>query len=246
MPKREQNGLTRRGCERERHRLEMLAAAERVFAHRGYQTATVDEIASEAEFAVGTIYNFFKSKEELYIQVVKKHVQDIMELLEERVIREPDAETAIAALIDIRLAHFYKHRDLFRSFLETSPGNRFDPAGALPKECAGLYEQYIEAVAGIFARGAPGDRRAESDPLYLALCLEGAINASVAYWTMREPEQPHEARVQKIQKAFLGSLCGRQCAGGAGKPGRARSAVPEGGGQGIEHAEIVQEAKGGT
>jgi len=57
--------LSRRDRERERHRQEILEAAERVFVREGYHAATVEAIAREAEFGIGTIYNFFQSKEDL-------------------------------------------------------------------------------------------------------------------------------------------------------------------------------------
>lgn len=58
--------LSRRDRERQRHREEMLAAAEAVFSEKGYHGTTVEDVAARAEFSVGTLYNFFGSKEELY------------------------------------------------------------------------------------------------------------------------------------------------------------------------------------
>jgi len=198
--------LSRKERERESHRREILDAAETVFVRKGYHTATVEEIAHEAEFAVGTLYNFFQGKDDLYAHVVGKIAQDFMEALEARVLSLDDPEQAIAALIELRLTHFDEHRGFFRVFFETSPGGRVDPVRALPPQCVGLYDRYIEAVSKLFGQGVSRRVFTEGDPLYLTLCLEGIINAFVSYWSRREPSEPLETRVRKMKAAFLGRL----------------------------------------
>ncbi len=47
----------------------IFEAALRVFARKGYHGATVDDVASEAKVAKGTIYNYFKSKSDLFTQL---------------------------------------------------------------------------------------------------------------------------------------------------------------------------------
>lgn len=206
MSSKETKNLPRKERERQAHRREVLEAAERVFVRKGYHAATVEEIAQEAEFAVGTIYSFFKSKDELYAQVVGKIAQDFMEALEARVLSLDDPEQAIAALIELRLTHFDEHRGFFRVFFETSPGSRVDPVRALPPQCVGLYDRYIEAVSKLFGQGVSRRVFDQGDPLYLTLCLEGIINAFVSYWSRREPSEPLETRVKKMKAAFLGRL----------------------------------------
>jgi AcrR family transcriptional regulator len=229
MRDRDHGKMTRKEREREAHRREMLEAAERAFVSKGYHATTVEEIAQAAEFAVGTLYNFFKGKEDMYAQVVAKIAHDFMDLLEERALDQPDADTAIAALIKLRLTHFEEHRGFFRVFFETSPASRIDPARALPEGCVGLYDRYIEAVTTIFARGIRGGQFDHFDPLYLTLCLEGIINAFVAYWSRREPEEPLDVRVEKMQNAFLGRLRREPEAEKIGTPGRASNASSNGG-----------------
>jgi len=204
--------LSRKERERERHRQEILAAAERVFVRKGYHSATVEEIAQEAEFAVGTIYKFFKGKDDLYARVIEGIAQDFQEQFETKVMRCADPECAVAALIELRLTHFEDHRGFFRVFLETEPASRVDPARALPKDCAALYERYMGTVTEIFRRGISQGVFDETDPLYLALCLEGVINAFVAYWSKREPTEPLAVRVEKMKREFLGRV--RRHAGG--------------------------------
>ncbi|TDE54550.1 TetR/AcrR family transcriptional regulator [Nonomuraea mesophila] len=57
--------------QRERNRLKLLEAAEKVFAERGIQGASIDEVAAEAGLTKGAVYSNFASKEELLIEVMR-------------------------------------------------------------------------------------------------------------------------------------------------------------------------------
>ena len=56
----------RKAREREMRRQQIMVAAKRVFTQRGYEKSTMEDIAREAELSPGTIYLYFKSKDELY------------------------------------------------------------------------------------------------------------------------------------------------------------------------------------
>src|SRR5438876_3817962 len=73
----------RRGERRLQTRARLLAAAERVFARRGYYAATLDEIAAEAGFTKGALYYNFASKEELFLALLDQHIESRIALLHE-------------------------------------------------------------------------------------------------------------------------------------------------------------------
>ena len=56
----------RKQREYEARRLEILAVAERLFSKKGFFKTSMLEIASASQFAMGTVYRFFKNKEEIY------------------------------------------------------------------------------------------------------------------------------------------------------------------------------------
>ena len=62
--------LPRREREKLQQRREMLAAALDLFSQKGYHNVSIQEIAEKAEFAIGTLYKFFQSKEDLYKAMV--------------------------------------------------------------------------------------------------------------------------------------------------------------------------------
>lgn len=67
--------LPRRERERLQHRREITKAALKVFTEKGYFNATLDDIAKEAEFSKGALYNYFASKEDMLFTILKEHVE---------------------------------------------------------------------------------------------------------------------------------------------------------------------------
>ena len=59
----------------EQTREQVIEAAARVFARRGYHRATVDEIASEAGFTIGALYSNFSGKEELFMAIADRQTE---------------------------------------------------------------------------------------------------------------------------------------------------------------------------
>ncbi|MCS7154713.1 MAG: TetR/AcrR family transcriptional regulator [Bacteroidota bacterium] len=70
--------LSRREREKQQRRNELLQAARQVFAERGYEGATLEEIAQRAQLGKGTVYNYFPSKQELFFSILDEvHAQGL-------------------------------------------------------------------------------------------------------------------------------------------------------------------------
>lgn len=74
--------LQRKERERLAKRAEIISAARKVFATKGYEHATLDEIAELAEFAKGTLYNYFDSKETLFREIVEAILDEMIHIAE--------------------------------------------------------------------------------------------------------------------------------------------------------------------
>lgn len=81
-----ETGTTRRQKERIIHKEEILEAALILFSSKGFHNVSMQEIANKSEFAVGTIYNFFDSKESLFEGLInhfgEKIVGEVTEILD--------------------------------------------------------------------------------------------------------------------------------------------------------------------
>ena len=96
----------RKEREKERRRQQIMVAAKRVFSERGFNKATMEDIAQEAELSPGTLYLYFKNKEELYASLSLRILQYLL-IRVEHVIDEKDAgpdqklESLMEAMYDV-------------------------------------------------------------------------------------------------------------------------------------------------
>lgn len=196
--------LSRKERERLAHRQEILAAAERVFARNGYRGATVEQIAQEAEFAVGTLYNYFpKGKEELYEEVLAGLVETSLAVFRERVLSQPDPVAAIEALIELRVRILDEHKGFARVVFQTPLAEQGDASLALPQRCLALIQQAKEAFIQVLERGIAAGMLVDIGAADLDLCLQGILNAYIARWLIHEPQEPVAQRVEDLKRTVL-------------------------------------------
>jgi TetR/AcrR family transcriptional regulator len=204
-----ERGLPRKERERLARRQDILRAAERVLNQRGYYGATIEEIAHEAEFAVGTLYNFFTNKEELFQEVLDSIAEELTTPLREQVYAQDDPVEALKALIRLRLEHFDRHSGFFRAAIERTPAAKVEPRLAMTPKCEELYDQYLLEVQGIFQKGIKRGLFVDLDPFYMALCFQGVLQAFIAYWLRKAPHEPVQTRAANLYDTFVASICAR-------------------------------------
>jgi AcrR family transcriptional regulator len=107
--------LSRREREKLARRRGILTAARKVFGARGYEGATLDEVAREAEFAKGTLYSYFDSKAELFAELVEYEFDEVLAQAGEALGEEEDAAAAARAVIRVFLDFFEERADFFRA-----------------------------------------------------------------------------------------------------------------------------------
>jgi AcrR family transcriptional regulator len=95
---------------------QILDAAARVFAKKGYQRATTREIAAEAGVAEGTIYNYFKSKRHLLIAMASRLATESLEQIRALPPVEDEGEY-VAAIVTSRFELFLENIDLARALM---------------------------------------------------------------------------------------------------------------------------------
>ncbi|MBM4031627.1 MAG: TetR/AcrR family transcriptional regulator [Planctomycetes bacterium] len=205
--------LSRKERERLAHRREIIEAAERVFARNGYRGSTVEQIAQEAEFAVGTLYNFFESKEELYEEVLASLVEEAVSRFRERILAEPDPVKAVEALVELRVALLDEHKGFARVVFQTPMAEHGDASLALPPRCRALIEAAQAAFTQVLARGIEAGVFVDIGAANLVVCLQGILNAFIAQWLLHESQEPVAERVARLRGIVL-SLILRENEGG--------------------------------
>ena len=107
--------ISRREREKLARRRGILTAARKVFGARGYEGATLDEVAREAEFAKGTLYSYFDSKAELFAELIEYEFDEVLAQAKEALGEEEDAAAAARAVIRVFLDFFEERADFFRA-----------------------------------------------------------------------------------------------------------------------------------
>ena len=109
---------TRRRLPRGERRAGILEAAARVFADRGYEAASLDEIAEAAEISKPVIYDHFESKKALHIELLELQTGELLEFMTQRAIGEETTEgqlaAGLAAFLEFVETHPYAWRLIFR------------------------------------------------------------------------------------------------------------------------------------
>src|SRR5688572_32913790 len=93
-------------------RAAILRAGIRVFAHNGYFNSKVADIASEAGVADGTVYLYFKSKEEILHSIFDRSVEEALGAARKRVARLKDPREKLRQIAHLHLERLGADRDL--------------------------------------------------------------------------------------------------------------------------------------
>jgi AcrR family transcriptional regulator len=130
-------------------RADILSAAEKVFAARGFYGSTMDEIAKRAEFGTGSLYKYFRGKNDLYFSLIDEKVAEITRLVRAELDKDLPPLERIASALDLQLAFIQRNRDFFKIYI--SEWNRFewtikDDLGK------GVHEKFMAYIDSLFLR----------------------------------------------------------------------------------------------
>ena len=206
----EQNKLSRKEREKLRRERDILDAAEKVFSREGFFAAQMSEIAREAEFAVGTLYSFFKSKEEIYQRIVEDKVREFIRQYEEAAEAVDDPRLQIERLIDKKVEYFLRNKSFFRIYVSEFRGMGYSFQRELRAGIAALYDEYLSWLAGIFRKGIQQAVFTDLDPDALATAFEGVSNSALVRWLRSGKDGLSEHMAFEIKEIFFrGVLNGR-------------------------------------
>jgi AcrR family transcriptional regulator len=105
----------RREKERENRRSAILKAARKLFFDRGFKSVTVDNIAAKAEVSKGSVYLYFKSKEEIYTQIlINDNIAAFEDLKNKFSAKEAPAAELLLEYADNYINYFLNDNELFR------------------------------------------------------------------------------------------------------------------------------------
>jgi len=188
-----------------RRAAEILAAAAKVFAQRGYHGASTRDIADVLGIRQASIYYYFESKEAALEAVCADGVEDYVTRARSVLQSSASASDKVARLVIHHLSPVVERQDFTLVFLGE---RRFlpDPARKRIRAIEHRYERIIQQVIEQGVRS--GEFRADLDARMATLALLGLGNSAAA-WYGREPgasfERISSSYVELLVRAFRGT-----------------------------------------
>ena len=127
----------------------IIQAATIIFARQGFYNSTVADVAKEASVADGTIYLYFKNKDDLLISIFERSMDMFIQAAEEEINKEKSAENQLKRFIDLHLRLVHKHQELAQVIqIELRQSSKFIKEYANEK-----FFSYLNIVEKIIQRG---------------------------------------------------------------------------------------------
>lgn len=197
--------IARRAKEREGRRSEILASAREVFFAKGFMNATVGEIAAASSLAKGTLYLYFKSKEEMYCALMDEGMELLKKDLMKALSRPMRPDRVLAELV--KAYHgFYKRRpEYFRiMFLSAQPDVRSKVPNETLEASVGKAKECLGAVAEIIQKGIGSGLFKKVDPWIVANTIWAMINGVIMAY--EDPVYRDEIASVSLEGALDGCL----------------------------------------
>ncbi len=160
-----------------RRRDEILKAATDLFSEKGYHEVTMEEIAEEMGVSKGTIYNYFSSKENLYLEILKESFEAIEALLHGEVENSDPAPLKLRKLL-VTIFTFYRRNLKVLRILSRDETHllkeHFELTENWRTQRVRLYEKIIE-------KGIDEGSFVRQNPRLRALMLYGAVGAVMVH-----------------------------------------------------------------
>jgi len=204
----------RSGDKRER----ILDAAVHVFAHKGFWSSKISEIAREAGVADGTIYLYFKSKDDLLISLFEDRMERVNDTLAAAMATSDNAADKLRRFVTTHLELVAQNRDQAEVLtVELRQSSKFIKEYANPR-----FAEFLKLLGSVIEEGQrKGELTTRVRPVLAARALFGAVDELALWWVLRgDPRENLERAAAELCDMILGGLAPTQngAAGAAAEP----------------------------
>ncbi len=188
----------RRSDRRARTARELVNAAQRVLAAKGYHGAKVADIAREAGVGVGTFYLYYPTKEAVFHELVEEATSQLLTQMQEASAREEDPASISRRRIEVFFHFAAQNRDLFRIIFGHDASFNDVVRGAQEMFAANIVQNIQGGIdAGIFRKG---------HPQIWAQALVGMCIHAVSWWVEHDEVTAAEVAGQVAELAQHGMV----------------------------------------
>jgi AcrR family transcriptional regulator len=184
-------GKTRKDVIKEFRTAELLEAARKVFAEKGFHAATVDDIAAVAGVAKGTVYLYYRSKQEVYWGALEQGITELHNEIKTRLAAEATPEQKVRAYIAIKIHYFERNRDFFRIYF-SELGSGFSHPAQMPRRFEDMYLEQARILEAALQQGirSRAIRHIRTDTAAVAISdlIRGIIVQRLLGWSKKDVE----------------------------------------------------------
>jgi len=182
-------------------------AAMRVIARRGMAAATMQEIADEAGVAKGTIYLYFKDRDDLVEKTFESAMSDLHKRVDEALETEGTFEVKLRAVVAAQIGFFQANREFFRLYISLRyPEGNAQQQRRQKRHCQPQYKSRVERIAAVIEAAMERGEIRKMDPMRLALFIIEGSSAVIIERVLDEAPPPEEADIELIAGTILGGI----------------------------------------
>jgi TetR/AcrR family fatty acid metabolism transcriptional regulator len=190
---------------------QILEAAVKVFARQGFYQSTIAQIAKEAGVADGTIYLYFKNKDDILVQFFSYRTKQVFESFREEVDRAKTSSDKLRNLVQRHLAEFQRDRDGAVVYqVETHQSSRL-----AEEQIREMSQMYRDLISEIIEQGQQeGTIRKD---LYVGLVkrfIIGAVDEVINTWLHSNGEYDLVSMADPLVELFMTGIGQRPAAAG--------------------------------
>src|SRR5262245_16686476 len=179
---------------------QIIDAAVRVFARKGYWNSRVSDIARSAGIAAGTIYLYFETKEDILITVFRQKMAEFVSASWQAIAEEPDAVKKLRRLVTMHFEILEREPELAEVVqVELRQGQKFFRGPATQEIAA-----YFALISSILEEGvAAGQFRRDLPVKVAAKMLFGAMDQMATSWVLGKRGYRLAAAAPTVADLFL-------------------------------------------
>lgn len=181
----------------------ILKAAVKIFAKKGYFNSKVSDIASEAGIADGTVYLYFKSKDEVLRSVFDRTMEDFISEGRAELVKISSPAEKLKWLAHFHLRKLGADRDLAIVFqVELRGSTKF-----MEEFSEKGFRQYLDVIKKVIEEGQKANLfRKDITPITAAKIFYGALDEMVTNWILSKKSYPLEPFADEVLKLFMGGI----------------------------------------
>mgnify|MGYP002400988900 CR=1 FL=1 len=184
-------------------RADILDAAVKIFAAKGFHNTTVAEIAASSGFAIGTLYQFFASKEHLYSALLAERLTAMYADIRAAVAEASDVIGKIELLVSSQFRYVEENADFCGIFVRGDYLSLSEGNAELRGRIRSDYARHVAFIEEVLADGIRAGLIKEMDPTLMATALTGIINSYAAKWIALAEEGSLREKTPHVLAIFL-------------------------------------------